>query len=265
MDRAAGPGADCGSGRHRHSRDRRPDFKAGIPLSGLPVSPPRFYTNAGFIICGILLWLCWRRTEWYRSRTLIKSESERIALAGALVLGIAVSISGLAGFAVTTTQTENAISESLLLALKSRAELFTINIELHVGRARLIATRPALIAALRRLHSRPDDAAAIKQLQSAAQSFLPFGFDGITFYSPDDNKWTTAGKFAQYPALSVRLSMPYPAYLIWNDGFALTTSMPLLHDGQTVGYVVIEQSMQTLTEAMRTAPELGRTGETAVS
>jgi diguanylate cyclase (GGDEF)-like protein/PAS domain S-box-containing protein len=223
-----------------------------------------FLDYASFIISAMLLWLCWRQSGWYRARTLIKSDSERIALTGALVLGIALSVSGLSVFSVMSVQIENAIGEGLMLTLKSRVNIFTTNIDLRTDRARLVATRPTLIAYLRQLNSRPDDAATLKRLHGAAQSFLAFDFDGITLYSQDDNDLISVGKFAQRPELSVKLPMPYPAYLIWSEGFKLTTKMPMQHDGQTVGFVTIEQSLQSLTEAMSTAPELGKTGETAV-
>lgn len=221
------------------------------------------YTNAGFIVSGILLWLCWHRLEWYRSRTLVNSENKRITLTGTLVLGLVLGISGLAGFAVTTGQTEDEINEVLLLTLDSRIHLFSQNIELHMDRANLIATRPALIAYMRQINDKPDDTATLNKLQSAANSFVPF-VDAITFFSPDGKSWATAGQISQHPDLTVKLHRPDTTYLMWNNGFVLFSRIPLLHDGKTVGSVAIEQSLRFLTEAMSTAKELGETGETAV-
>jgi diguanylate cyclase (GGDEF)-like protein/PAS domain S-box-containing protein len=222
-------------------------------------------TATGFVLTGIALWLCWGRAQWYLARTLIPHEAQRISLTSAAVLATIVCIALLAGMVLVRHQVETLAKESLILPLKSRIDLFKVDIELRSSRVAMIAAHPVLTDYLRRLNNRADDQEARLHLREAAESFLPLGFTGIAFQSLDGKEWVSAGRFTERPALAIELlAPPQTNFLMWSDYFVLRTRLPIIHNNQAVGVLVAEQRLPALTSALEYPYDFAATGETAI-
>ena len=219
------------------------------------------YTATGFVVSGLALWLCWREAGWYLSRKLIGKEHQRISLTGVAILSTVVFVSVVTGFKITQNGVVEVMSEGLQQIRKSKVDIFTLDIENRITQARAVATRPASITYLRRLNSQPDDAKVLELLRRVAESFLPLGVSAIAYYSPQGKEWLWVGHFTERPELTVQLSQPHPAFLMWGRGLVLKTRLPMTDDGEIVGTVVVEQALTALTSKIAVVSELGETGE----
>ncbi len=222
-------------------------------------------TAAGFIGISVALWLCWRKTAWYRSRSILKNEGQRIGLIGALTLAVVTSFAVLAGFSTAQREIEATISDGLLQTLKNNTNIVMFNIDQRIGRATTISSRPRAVEYLLTLKARDDDREATIRLAELAGSFLPLGFSGIAFFDDSGRELLRTGRFTEQPEWSVRLDLPHAPLLLWSDGGpVLSTRLPILRDGQVVGTVLAEQPMPALSRALSDIETLGQTSELGI-
>jgi hypothetical protein len=146
-------------------------------------------------------------------------DSHRIGLIGGLILAGLTLASGLAVYAVMQRQMETILIKSLEASLRSDRRLFESEIGAHVAKAMTVSTRPFVIRNLQQLKAQPDDAASRLALQQIADSFLPIGFTGITFYDRHDVEVARAGNLSENPALSVPLNTQAETRLLWDRQF----------------------------------------------
>jgi len=238
---------------------RLPLVYRGYPLASLAPA-----AAAGLILVGAGLRLSWQRHEWYRTRALISRDEHRIVLRGAVVLVIIVAASVLAGFVVTARQADRISRLDQMQILKSRVDLFRINIEQRIARTALIASRPDLIDLLTRLDARPDDAGTLLRLRAAAESVLPFGIDGLAFADAQGRHRLGIGKFVPGNAFGVSLGNHHDATLLWDLGYVLRVRLALMRGGETVGVLIVEQRLPALTGAMQYFAGDTATAEVAV-
>lgn len=223
-------------------------------------------TAAGLVLTGIALWLHWERADWYRLRTLVANEARHISLNSALVLAGIVCASMLSSLVLMQREIESLAGNSLLWPLKSRVDLFKINIDLRSNRAAAVATRPEFVQLLRRLDDRPGDQETLSRLRDVTEGFLPMGFTGIAFHGSGGRELVKAGRFAEQPEIKLELHTPaHPSSLMWSRAhFVLQTSTPVLHDNAPVGMMVAEQRLTALTSALEYSDDFAATGEISV-
>jgi PAS domain S-box-containing protein len=222
------------------------------------------HTATAFLLAGTGFWLCWRDAGWYRSRHLIAREDQQIAWVGAAVLGLVVFVATVTGFRITQNAVRETLADGLRHTLRSDVNSFTINIDQRIERARILATRPGSIERLRNLRTQPDDKALVDGLRRVAESFRPLGISGVAYYSPDRREWLRVGHFADEPELEVALARPPGSSLLWHRGLVLRTRVPMVGDGEVVGWVVLEQSVPALTRTYAGPKEFGETREVGV-
>src|SRR6185436_14670593 len=162
-----------------------------IGLGAHAISLPLMYPDSAFarmalqtaialVASSVALGLAWGRMEWYETRTLIRSEEQRIGLTGAAVLALIVCAAVLSGFAIMAPQLEAAMRAGLLESLKSHIELFRVTLDLRATRAAVIATRPYIVEQIARAGDAAG-AASAAGLQGEAESALRLGFSAVSF------------------------------------------------------------------------------------
>ncbi|MFI5445680.1 ATP-binding protein [Polaromonas sp. UC242_47] len=162
-------------------------------------------------------------------------------------------------------QTESVLSRSLQAALQSNVLLFESQTHQALADARTVATRPFLVQSLQTLESTPDDAAATLAMQRAATSFLPTGFDGLSFYDARGREVARAGRFSQKDERQVALSKKDNAFLLWNGKFVVQSHLQILDPkGLRVGEVMTETSLPLLTRVFSEVGAIGQTAEFAL-
>jgi len=245
-----------------------------IGLGAHAISLPLMYPDSAFarmalqtaialVASSAALGLAWGRMQWYASRSLIRSEEQRIGLTGAAVLALIVCAAVLSGFAMMAPRLEAAMRSGLLEALKSQIELFRVTLDLRATRAALLATRPHTVE---RLAGTGDaaDAASVAGLKAEAESALRLGFSAVSFQGLHGESRGAAGRAVEHPALVLPIEGAQRIALLWNDGFVLYVRTIVERDGQPVGVMVAEQRLTALDEALRAADDFAATAEIRV-
>ena len=196
---------------------------------------------------------------------LLKREDRRISIIGGLVLVALTLAAGISVYVVMQRQAESILSHSLELSLQDKIHLFESQIDQGMASTRAVTTRLFPIQNLQLLAAEPDNAAARKELQRIAQSFLLTGFSGISFYDARGNEVARAGRFSNTQELRIPLSADNRTFLLWNGQFILHASMDVLdQQGRSIGIVMTETSLPLLTRVLLEVKPTGKTGEIAV-
>ncbi|MBV5271186.1 MAG: hypothetical protein JZU55_16390, partial [Afipia sp.] len=127
-----------------------------------------------------------------------------------------------------------------------------------------VATRPFLAEQIQRADTPASSAAALRALDRGARSFLSSGFSAIALYGGDGRQLAQAGAFARRPGLAVPLDLGWDVQLLWNGGFLLRTDMAIMRDGHSIGKVITEMPLPTITRMFKDAESLGKSGELAL-
>jgi PAS domain S-box-containing protein len=192
-------------------------------------------------------------------------QDHRISLIGGIIFLVTTLTAGIAVYVVMERQTESVLSRGLQAALQSNAHLFESQINQSLTDARTAATRPFLVQTLQTLGSTPDDAAAALAMQQAATSFLPTGFNGLSFYDMRGREVARAGSFSRNGEQHVVLSKKDRAVLIWNGKFIVQTHLDMLNpQGVRVGEVRTETSLPLLTRVFGDVAAIGQSAEFAI-
>ena len=220
-------------------------------------------TALGMIVLGIGLWGAWRQLPGTESLLQSQTQNRILWIGGSIFFTIAL-VAGLGGFATMQQRTETALQNSLQSSLQNRSDFFVTAMGDVSNVAQLIATRPALYRHLHILNAEPDNTTELAILATAAKSYLPLGFSSVSFHDKHGRELARAGTFAHNPDLAVPLSMPYPARLVWRDGFLFEARLPVSEAGRHLGTVVVQRPLAVLTRMLQDTRGLGETGEMAV-
>lgn len=189
-----------------------------------------------------------------------------ISIVGGLLLSVLTVAAGISVYVVMRRQAESLLTRSLAVSLQDRVGSAKEQIDQLRINARIIATRPVLIAALRRLDRAPHAIPSRALLQRGAQSFLAaYGFTAVSFQTLQGTQVARAGRFLPAPALQIPLELPQPATLLWNGRFFLRMRAIIMdRQGRRVGSIRVESPLSLLTHALIHLRSLGRTAGLAV-
>jgi hypothetical protein len=236
-------------------------LRFALIFANYPFGPMALHTAAGFIALSVALWLCARRTAWYRNRTLIEREDRRIAAAGAGIVTLIVCAYAIGAFAVTMRQLEEFARNNLLAQVNGRVELFRDTIEQRRARTAAVVSRQAIVARLGALHAGTAGATTLEALGEDAENALLYGLSGVAFYGCRA-RHVRQGRLAEHRRSSCRSTQHRS--LLWDDGFALYDRITVRHGGEPVGVIVTEQRLDTLTRAFRTTDSFAASAEAVI-
>ncbi len=192
-------------------------------------------------------------------------ESHRISIIGGLILVALTLASGIGVYAVMQQQVESILVRSLEASLQSDRRLFESAISAGVTDALTVSTRPFVIHNLQLLKAEPGDDGSRRALQQIADSFLPAGFTGVSFYDTRNHEIVRAGRLSNNPALSVPLNTQAGARLLWDGQLVLQVVRDVVDErGIRIGMARTESTLPQLTRAIADAGALGKTAELAV-
>jgi diguanylate cyclase (GGDEF)-like protein/PAS domain S-box-containing protein len=217
-------------------------------------------TTLGLLALAMSLREQCRHQRWYRTQRK-RAFGDQLALDAELLLLIVAATASLVAFAVLQRSLERLMSEQLREQLEIRASYFDSTLLQFAERTAMIASRPGVIRFYERLAEQPSDQVARDGLEDVARSFLPHGFRAVQFLDQAGNPVATMGNLRDYSELGVVLHARQPQKLIWDDGFLLRASEPIVSKGVLLGTVVTEQPMINLTRLSTSGAEWGKTGE----
>ncbi|MHB8346721.1 MAG: putative bifunctional diguanylate cyclase/phosphodiesterase [Acidiferrobacterales bacterium] len=189
-----------------------------------------------------------------------------ISIVGGLLLITLTVTAGISVYAVMRRQAESLLAHSLAVSLYDRVNLVNEEIRQSFANARIIATRPVLIAAFRRLDRAPHAIPDRALLHGGAQSFrAAYGFTAISFRTLQGAEVARAGRFLQAPGLRIPLTTSQPATLLWHGQFFLGMRANIVDgQGRPVGSIRVELPLPLLTRALIHLRSFGRTASLAV-
>ncbi len=192
-------------------------------------------------------------------------ESHRISIIGGLILVTLTLASGIGVYAVMQRQVESILVRSLEASLQSGRRLFESEINAGVIDALTVSTRPFVILNLQQLKAESGNDASRHALQKIADSFLPAGLTGVSFYDTHNNEIARAGRLTKNPTLSVPLNTQAGARLLWDGQLILLVVRDVMDEkGIRIGIARTESALPQLTRTIAEAGTLGHTAELAV-
>ncbi len=201
-----------------------------------------------------------RQQPWYRPQS-NRPFSEQLTLDAEFFLVAMATVAGLVAFGILQGRLEGLVSDQLSDQLQDRANFFASTVDQLAGRTAMIATRLGVEEYYARLSRQPSDQAARDGLEAIARSFLPHGFTSVKFLDLTGQPIASIGSMRKKPALEVALNSVDPLTLIWDDGFYLHATKPILRNGIQLGSVTTEQPATILARLSSSTAQWGESGE----
>jgi len=186
---------------------------------------------------------------------------ERAFFLATLVLVVGVCGAGLVSFGAIQAHFETAIGADTRQRLQDRVNFFSNTLSQFRDRASAVATRPETRDLLRQGAQPLLRQAARDRLDLIARSDLPHGFTAIAFLDATGKTLSTIGTFHPATTFGVPLKEPFPARLLWINGFYLEATVPVMDGARELGRVLTEQPMKALTRISASSVSWGQTGE----
>jgi diguanylate cyclase (GGDEF)-like protein/PAS domain S-box-containing protein len=226
----------------------------------LTTSQSGYLVSFGIITCALGLWLRWRKACPVRPGA-VMNESERIGLiGGAILIAIAIA-SGVAGFASQQQLIEKTLSDSLLLSLKNRIAIFQTIIDSRVVLAESIAQRAPLANHAYVAQNGTTDLRTSDPLTEMLRNFIKGDLTGIAVLDPQNRVLASAGRFSGTSGTQVDIGKASPAHILWDKELYLRSRSDILHNGETIGTLEVQQRLPMLTDHLFEPDGFGRTGE----
>ena len=193
-----------------------------------------------------------------------KNSQAHISVIAGMILVVVALVVGMAVFFVMQHQAEALLSKNFQTLLQNRVLLVRGEIYAVFDRAKFVATRPLLIQQLQRVDTDVNDTATRAVLVNSVRSLLSTGVTAIALLDKSGRLVAQAGVFAEKPALSVPLNFPERVELIWDGQLLLHAVVDLRLSGRKIGELITEATLPDIIAAIRSANELGKTGELAL-
>ncbi|MHB8254371.1 MAG: putative bifunctional diguanylate cyclase/phosphodiesterase [Acidiferrobacter sp.] len=188
-----------------------------------------------------------------------------ISIVGGLLLVILTIAAGVSVYSVMERQAEILLTKTLAVSLQNRVDLFKDEIGRAFTNTRIVATRPAVVAALKGLDHAPRAARNRAFLQKVAISFLVYGFRAVSFQMAGGGEVAQAGHFVRGTQLRFPINTLRSTTLVWKGQFFLQTHMPVTdRRGRDVGSILTESRLPLLTRALIQSGSIGKSAALAV-
>ncbi|MDE2342581.1 MAG: PAS domain S-box protein [Betaproteobacteria bacterium] len=197
----------------------------------------------------------------------MKSEEQnKIGIAGFLILATLTLAAGISVYAVMFRASENILSKTLQLSLKSGEALVSNRISGELANAQMMVNRPPAIDSLSRLKADHPGREPVETLARMAQAWVASGrFSAVSFQDAAGAEVASAGSFLKHQDQRIALHTPAEAYLAWDRQFVLHAQLTLRDDLENrVGSVLLEARLPSLETAVRDITSVGNTSEIAL-
>lgn len=226
-------------------------------LYGFKATRMAAHTAMGMVFVALALWDSWYEVEWYRSRQYF-TDGDKIVYVGTALLVIVALTAGISGFAAQQSTFERVFAQNLVFAVENQTRLFHLEVEQATENVKGASTRPNLIRLVSELDRDSGNQLLRNELVAVGQSILSGGASGVIIYDNKQQELMRVGTFAVHSEIEVDMGMSDPAFLLWANGFYFKTSVPLKHETEVIGVIVIEQLLRHIAP---TTTDLGDSGD----
>ncbi|MDE1942607.1 MAG: PAS domain S-box protein [Betaproteobacteria bacterium] len=197
----------------------------------------------------------------------MKSEEQtKIGIAGFLILATLTLAAGISVYAVMFRASENILSKTLQLSLKSGEALVSNRISGELANAQLMVNRPPIVDSLTRLRADGSRREPVDALARIARAWVASGrFSAVSFHDAAGAEVASAGSFVKNQDQHIVLHTPADASLLWNRQFILHARFTIRNDLENrVGSVLLEARLPALETAIHDITAVGNTSEIAL-
>ncbi len=188
----------------------------------------------------------------------------KISLMGFLILAVVTVVTGITVYVVTQRQAELLLGKGLQVTLQNGVHQMNDQIQWGLGNADMIATRPSVIDALKRINANPEDFQTRESLNRIATSFISHGFTGVAFFSGNGQAVARAGHLTQKERFLFFLNPGHGAYLLRDQHFILHVISSMRDkSGHSVGSVETEAPLTGVNVSFSNLLSIGSTSEIA--
>ena len=235
-------------------------FELHLVYARYPLGLVALHTAAGLVALSLALWLHLLREGRVHSWNRLAPQ-DRIALASAGVLALAMLAVAVSVFATLQVRVTQALSDGLAASLRYRVLLAKEIIDAGAERSRILVGRPAPARLLKRYKQRPGDAEALAQLSQSAGSLIDNGYRAGIYYDADGREIVRAGEPLQDPSLAVALRGIPGATLAWQGGFVISGRYPISDLDGPWGAARVDTPLPALDAVLNDSYHLGASGE----
>lgn len=194
-------------------------------------------------------------------------QERRITLSAALVLALLATITGVASWWLTRSQTEAWVARTLELTLASHVALVEREVRDHQAVVAALAQDPAVRRALVRLLRAPDNGEAQAALRRAVAAVRGSEAYGLHFTDPAGRPLARFGLPAADSAVTLPVRGTLPTWVEWSEGPRLVSRVHLADarvPGTTLGTLTASRPAPILAGLTLGYRGLGQTGEFAL-
>ena len=215
-------------------------------------------TSVVLITVGAALWVSVVQLEPSKRYEL---QENRITATSVAVLSVVAVLSGMTTFGVLQDGFKESVAQEAAEKARGQAIAFEHSLEQDIESAQDVARQLNLRKLLARLEDRPHDAQALAELREVVESFSVYDFSAVAVYLSNGYSLMELGEQRMGQA-DVRLPIEGEfTWLLWDNGLLLRTRTEVVHQGRTVGVLVSEMRLNTLTELMQALQRDGHSGD----
>jgi diguanylate cyclase (GGDEF)-like protein/PAS domain S-box-containing protein len=235
-------------------------FELHLVYARYPLGLVALHTAIGLVALSLALWLQLLREGRVHSWNRLAPQ-DRITLASAAVLALAMLAVAVSVFATLQVRVTQALSDALTASLRYRVLLAKEIIDAGTERSRILVGRPAPARLLKRYKQRPGDAEAVDQLSQSAASLIDNGYRAGIYYDAEGREIVRAGKPLRDPSLAVELRGIPGATLAWQGGFVISGRYPISDADGPLGAARVDTPLPALDALLNDSYRLGASGE----
>ena len=223
-----------------------------LNINGYYPSDLQHQMSALSSICSVLLGFGLLQLSGFTEQSLGMDSIEnshnvnRIFHTAALVITLVCLTAGIVGTSILAKNSEKQLVNNLDQITQERIFFFNAAIIARIERALVAAKDPHISDALHKLNTMPTDQPALKELSELAGGFSENGFKAIKFQDLNGHYIFGFGELSTKNGLTINYTGKYKSTLIWDAGYVLRSKIPLIRNGNFVGFMVSEQILSTL-------------------
>lgn len=223
-------------------------------------------STVGFSIQCVGLWSIWRRRRWniLDPSTVVLGQLSRTS---AMVLVVMAIFIALISFALSQDRAELLLAKQMGLISVERMSHFNVVLTMQNTQSVILSSRPALIQATDDFISghKSEMAEAKQTIGKVTSVLVANGMSAAMVTTPSGHIIASSGTMKKSTAFGVPVGKAKTDTLIWVDGFILHSKHKIeASHGNTVGYMITEQPLPSLTAMHQDAIKYGSTGDLVI-
>ncbi|PPC95260.1 MAG: hypothetical protein CTY33_00455 [Methylotenera sp.] len=176
----------------------------------------------------------------------LSSNVRKVYITAALALTIICTLTGVSTFAIFAQRTNDIISGHLKQMANDRLFFFQKSLRSRTEYAHLLSTSPQLSAVVSELNKMPKNLRLKNRLISLSHNLRSDEVTAIAYEGISGELWPGSGQLSNYDAFEVMFHGDHKGVLLWDSGYKLRSRIAMHLNGVLVGYIWIEQRLQSI-------------------